>query len=434
MKLDCMIKRHGYWFIDFLKKCPVGQHFDDITFILENKNNSGIDRQKAHLRNLLNHAVRHSSFYSKYNADQLYSFPVVDKKTIRENYNHIIIPVSLLPWQSTPYHIQKTSGSTGVPLAVPMDTRKRNRRIAALKYFGKIAGYNSHDKLAQLRIWTQWHNKTRWQSFWENIYPVNCSIINDDLLRDLCNLIMQKNITALWGYASWFDQFAKYIERHKITLPSLRTIIAGSEMLEVATREKLKQLLNCQVVSRYSNEENGVLGQDRNDDSNYYLNHANYFFEFLKLESDQPAKEGELSRIVITDLFNYAFPLIRYDTGDTCIFRRNTAQSNGFPVISKIYGRRLDLIYSTNNTPIHPMAFARILKNYPQILNWQFIQHDRYMYEIKLMVSEKSDDTIFLAELKNIIGNDAQIRITYTPTIPTLKSGKRKPVVNLYKS
>lgn len=39
----------------------------------------------------------------------------------------------------------------------------------------------------------------------------------------------------------------------------------------------------------------------------------------LKMDSDEPAEDGELGRIVITDLYNYAFPILRYDNGDTAI-------------------------------------------------------------------------------------------------------------------
>lgn len=37
------------------------------------------------------------------------------------------------------------------------------------------------------------------------------------------------------------------------------------------------------------------------------------------MDSDEPAEPGELGRIVITDLFNYAFPILRYDNGDTAV-------------------------------------------------------------------------------------------------------------------
>jgi phenylacetate-CoA ligase len=355
MSLGGSVRRSIYWANDFFHGCPIRLLYNDINRILNNPA-IGKNLQKQHLNNIVNQAVKNTAYYSKYENNVFESFPVMNKHLLRENYELIKVEHSLIPYHKGKMHIQRTSGSTGTPLAVPQDKRKRNRRIAELKYFGEIAGYHSHEKLAQLRIWTKWHSKSKLQSLRENIFPIDCSRIDDNLLSDLCRLINRKKITAIWGYASWYDKLAEFIERRSITLPSITVIIAGSEMLKPATRKSLKQSLHCNVISRYSNEEQGILGQDKDQDEQFYLNHASYYFEFLKLDSDKQAEPGEICRIVVTDLFNYAFPMIRYDTGDTGVYLAENNESNGFPVLRKIYGRLLDLVYDTTGTAIHPMT------------------------------------------------------------------------------
>jgi phenylacetate-CoA ligase len=431
MSLGGFIRRSLYWTNDYFHKSPIRKHYNDIETILENKDNIGFIAQKEHLDNILNHAVKSSEFYSEYNSNDIETFPIINKLIIRENHDSLKVKLSEIPEHTGKMHIQRTSGSTGTPLAIPQDRSKRNRRIAELKLFGKIAGYNSHEKLAQLRIWTKWHNKTKLQSFKENIFAVDCSRIDDSMLSELCNLINRKRITAIWGYASWYDRLLDYIERNSIKLPSIKVLIAGSEMLQSTTREQLKRLLNCKVISRYSNEEQGVFGQDRDNDEHYYLNNASYYFEFLKLDSDTKAEPGEICRIVVTDLFNYAFPMIRYDTGDTGIYC--SKERNDFPVLSKIYGRLLDLVYDTKGTAIHPMTLARILKNYDEIKLWQFIQKETNKYELKLELSADIDFPKCIEQLKEIFGDDSQINISLVEDIPVLSSGKRKPVVNEWK-
>lgn len=39
-------------------------------------------------------------------------------------------------------------------------------------------------------------------------------------------------------------------------------------------------------------------------DNKMYFNWASYFFEFLKLDSDETAEFGEIARIVLADLHN----------------------------------------------------------------------------------------------------------------------------------
>jgi len=408
MSIGGFLRRKFYWTFDYFKGRPVGKHYNDISRILRNSNGEGPVLQQEHLARLLRHAVEHSPFYEACDPARLDSFPVINKSLIRAHQDAMKVPVQVIPEHTGEMHIQRTSGSTGTPLAVPQDKRKRNRRIAELKYFGAIAGYPSHEKMAQLRIWTKWQSKGAFQSFKENIYPVDCSRMNDEMLSALCVLVRKKRIRALWGYASWFDKLASFVASNRVRLPSLRVVIAGSEMLQPETRDTLRSELGCSVISRYSNEEQGVLGQDKEEDEHYHLNHASYFFEFLRMDRDEAAQPGELCRIVVTDLFNYAFPLIRYDTGDTGIYGNSVS---GFPVLCKIYGRLLDLVSDTQGLPVHPMTIARILKNYDPVEQWQFTQKSPEEYELKWVLSGTLDSSDCVGELRKVFGQDAQVSV-----------------------
>jgi phenylacetate-CoA ligase len=240
----------------------------------------------------------------------------------------------------------------------------------------------------------------------------------------------------LRGYASSFNLLARYCGEHKITLPSVKIVIAGSEALDDGTRELVERYLSCNIISQYANEENGILAQECIGDTEhrFYLNEAGYFFEVLKLESNDAAAYGEVGRLVITDLFNYAFPLIRYDCGDNCIMELD--KTTGRPYISKLYGRRLDMVYNVYGEPIFPMAFARILKNYEAIVQWQFVQNDTSRYSLLLInkkLNEQTENEI-IRQLYDFLGDRSDVKIEYFTGIPVLSSGKRKPVVNLWKN
>ncbi len=260
--------------------------------------------------------------------------------------------------------------------------------------------------------------------------------MDDETCSVLFNAVKKYKIVLLRSYASWYDAIVNYIESGKgkaEDLKSLRVCISSSEALNEDTRERMMRLTGVPIVEAYANEEAGVMAQQRISDTNYYLNHADYVFEFLKLNDDTPAEEGELSRIVITDLFNYAFPLIRYDTGDTAIFHRGDDTSGGWIYITSLYGRRLDLVYDTNGVPVHPMNFARILKNIPGIIQWQLIQNEERKYTVMLNMREESSINETISEIRSVLGSDADISVEYVNDIPVLASGKRKPVVCKWK-
>ena len=435
MDIKSILLRNSYWFNDWLHGSPIRKQYLDIKRIQEN-HTEGERLRKQHLYNILSHAVANSAYYEGRNPYDLSSFPVVNKNILRDHYDKIQVPVDKIPHQKGNVHVQHTSGSTGTPFHIHQDTRKRQRRIAELKYFGEIVGFKSHAPLVHLRIWTRWQNKSRWQSFRENITAFNMSNLSDTRISELCDIIQKKKILCLRGYASSFANIARYVGSHQIKLPSLKIIIAGSEALQEDVRDLVKNNIGCNIISQYANEENGILAQESilSDDREFYLNHAGYYFELLKLDSDEPAQYGELGRIVLTDFFNYAFPVIRYDTGDLAVMEKQNALSNGYPYFSKLYGRRLDLIYNTQGEPMSAMTLSRILKYYPNILQWQFIQKDAIRYILKIVLKEGTslNETEISKLLQESFGKDADIRFEYVNDIPVLNSGKRKPVVCEY--
>lgn len=432
MSVNGFIKRNIYWLNDYFHGGVVKRFYRDLETVLSDKE-IGLPIQQSHLSDLLVYATKNSEFYKSYKGCSLKEFPVVNKTILNENHSLVSIPIEKIPGQQgDKIHIQKTSGSTGTPFAVPQDTQKRKRRVAELKYFNDQIGFKSHEMLGQCRIWTKWQSKSKWQSFKENIIPVNIKKMDEATVAELFKTIKKHKIFALRAYASWYDTIVKYLEDGKgrpEDLRSLKICISISEALNENTREKMLNITGIPIVEAYADEEAGMLAQQRIGDTNYYLNHSGYVFEFLKLDSDENAKPGELARIVITDLFNHAFPLIRYDTGDTATFMEGNENSHGWEYINKLYGRRLDLVYNTNGEAIHPMNFARVLKNLPGIIQWQFIQKSEKSYVIKLNVTHKANIDNTLKEVKEILGEEANIAVEYVDEIPVLGSGKRKPVI-----
>lgn len=441
MDFRALYLRWRYWLIDFLRGSPVRKPYDEIKFLSEHSFEEGKKMREQKLKEILFHASSNTDFYKGY-SDNLKNYPVMNKSLYIEHYDAIRVALENIPGQKGKLHIQTTSGSTGTPFAVPQDTNKRNRRVAELKYFGKVVGFKTHEKLIHLRTWNKWQSKTLKQIKLENIIPFDISEMGDSKMAELCQIIYDENAICLRGYASSFDLLANYVKSNPQDFPSLKVIIAGSEALHEDTRAKVKESLKCEIISQYANEECGILAQERiptkEKDNSMYLNHASYFFEVLKLDRDEPADYGELGRIVITDLHNYAFPIIRYDNGDVGMLLPPDEYSNGYPVLGKIYGRRFDVCYDTRNHPFSPMAIGRTLKHFDEILQWQFIQKDAKLYLLKLILKSSVhsvDECIssIVGLLKETIGDDAKINIELVDDIPVLSSGKRKPVINEWK-
>jgi phenylacetate-CoA ligase len=435
MSAKGFLLRTSFWISDYFQKSAVRKHYSDITAILENTNNYGLKRRDQHLDRLLEHAVRHTRFYADYNSSDFKTFPVINKTIIQNHYDAFKAPPASLPEHPDKIHTHRTSGSTGTPFALLLDDRKQKRRQAELKYFSHRVGFKSHENLLHLKFAGPSKGKTKLQLARENITGFDVSKLDDHKLAALIPVIQKKKISAIRGAASSIDQLAQYVRNNNIHLPTLKVVVAGSEPLFESTRRLVEDYMGCKIISQYANQENGVLGQEALEDydgkKQLYLNHASYIFEVLQLDSDAPAPYGQLGRIVITDLFNYAQPIIRYDTGDTGIMLENDPLSNGFPVLSHLYGRRNDLIYDIHNTPVNPIEVVIHLKYYDAIIQYQLIQIGQSEYVLKLKVVNAFQPDALVAHLKTLLGGpSAQIQVHYVDDITVLASGKRKSVSN----
>jgi len=173
--------------------------------------------------------------------------------------------------------------------------------------------------------------------------------------------------------------------------------------------------------------ENGIIAQQEpNNTLEFTINWASYHLEILQWENDVPAPSGSLGRIVITDLFNYSMPLIRYDTGDIGAIDFEVSP----PVLKQVEGRKNDVIFNTNGEPISSFI---MINNYlyEGIKQSQLIQEGKTDYLLKLQVSDNfHQEQDFIALYQGFLGKDANIKVQYVDALPLLSSGKRKTTIN----
>lgn len=431
--------RNKFWEEDRRSGSPIGLPYREVEFILSHSMDEGWPMRRKKLHDLLDYARANTRYYSRYDSYELSSYPVMTKTMLIEHHDEIAVKPEIIPGQVGPVFIQRTSGSTGNPLAMPQDTKKRQRRVAEIKYMVGMLGYKSHEKMIHLRTWDNLTRKPEDMEEKENIYPFDIKCLDEERLKLLCNLINEKQAVYLRGYASTFGKIADVALKYGYVFPSLKLVVATSESLEDDVRQKAQKAFGCNIVSQYANEECGVLAQESiptlPTDNKMYFNWSGYYIEILKMNEDVPATYGEIGRIVLTDFHNYAFPVIRYDTGDTCMLLPPDEKSNGYPVMGKLYGRRFDLTYSTYGTPIYPLAYGRILKNYDVITSWQFVQKGEKDYSLILVLKRDDEEAVadMVKQIKSFLGQDAKISIERVEEIPLLRSGKRKPVKNEWK-
>ena len=415
------IRKSVFWWLDGLKGGQVLHHLRE----LDSESVSG----KPQLQRILRHAQNTTAFYSKIDGNKLEAFPIVSKSIIKENISDFVSTSYVKNALSS----VTTSGSTGTPFTVYQDSDKRARNTADTIYFAAKANYILGQKLYYLKIWSKANHKSFVTKFIQNIVTVDVLNLNDKVIESLLDDWQnQRQPFGIIGYASALESISKYLRSNSISefKTKVNSIITISETLDPMVKEHLTAVFGVQVVSRYSNVENGIIAQQPITNENYFeVNERSYFIETFDLNEDKPVANGSVGRIVLTDLYNFGMPMIRYDTGDIGMIKRE----DGKLVLEQLSGRKLDVLYNTAGSQVNALLVYKNMWQYTELDQYQLIQKGKKLYQIIISSSQPFQrNEKMIQEFKSYLGNDAEISIIQVNEIPLLSSGKRRKVVQEY--
>ena len=331
------IRYQIFWLLDRLKGGPVKKHLDEIRHLNEHYPNSK-KHCEQNLERLLMHATSTVSFYTMYKGKTLAEFPVINKSIIKAHPD-AFISSSFLKKQLLK---GTTSGSTGTPFIMYQDKGRKQRTTADATYFAGREQFVLGDRLFYLKIWSDLNHKPRYLAFLQNVVPIEVMHLGTKEIESLLKEIADTNgRVGLLGYASAMEQVARYIDKHQ--LPPLYnkvfSILSMSETLSQFTKDVLEGYFGVKPVARYSSIECGIMAQQCAHSSNeYHINVATHHIEVLDMHNDTLVPEGQLGRIVITDLYNFGMPFIRYDTGDIGAMSATSACDFKTPVLTRLDG------------------------------------------------------------------------------------------------
>ena len=427
MSLGGIIRRVGYRVKDSLLNSQperIYTQWNDIKATLADCR-SGWARVEYSLAQCLKMASEKCSYYRPYAGKKLHDYPVTDKLGFIENFASVRNP----DYTDSVVRPISTSGSTGTPFTVVQDFAKRNRVLAELQYFGEIAGYHSHEKGIFFRAC---HPVSYKNMFWSNVWTYDIANMSNADMERLYRLQSKGDLQMTLAYASTYDILTAYwLKKGYVGNPNVRACISGSEILRSDVRERCKKFWpNGMVYSRYSNMENGIIAQETGDDNHYMINWASYYLEVLKMDSNAAAECGELGRIVITDMFNKAFPMIRYDTGD---LGKLEWVDGKWPVLASVEGRRADIIYDAGGNVVSPHSLANIFWGLEAVRQWQFHQDGEGIYRVVYVADDVEVAAKGFAErmpiLAKVFGVASKFSFEAVCQIPQTASHKHKMVV-----
>ncbi len=438
MRILGYLRNKGFWFLDALKGSPVRKAYDEIqSFDLTDSADPSVrEYQQRQLQILKESAVKTTEFYAPFADRAFEEFPVITKNDIRARQDSFMSSA----YKKDELFQMSTSGSTGTPFICYQAAEKKKRVNAEIIYYSEKVGYHLGENLSYIRTVVRQVQKSRFMQFLQNQTLINCKRLSDDGIETILDELRRqskKGAVTLLGYGSTFTALKDYIRKKKIdTIPGLRIagVISGSDMLFDETREVCSRAFGgVPMVSRYSNEENGVFGQDEGVNNVFPINEADYIIEILDDDGNQ-LPDGTRGRIVVTDLYNYAMPLIRYDTGDFGAMEVREINGRKKRCLTDFSGRKVDILYNTNGDALSPYLVTNYMWSFTDVAQFQVIQKNQKRYLLKLNAPKTFTREGEVVELmKQLLGQDAEIAVERVDEIPVLSSGKRRYIVNEWK-
>lgn len=259
------VRNKAFWFLDSLKGSQVKKAYNEIKHI-DNLDSGSLfikEHQRKSWETLKNRAIKLKP-YEKYKDKELCEFPIINKQIIKDNQDDFLSS----KFKKEELVKMYTSGSTGTPFVCYQNGYKKKRVNAEIIYYSEKVGYKLGENLSYIRTVVKQVKKSPLKQFLQNQKLIQCASLSDEgiekILSDLRRMSKKGKITLL-AYGSTYTALKNYFINHNIQMDkemNLTGCISGSDMLFDETRKVISDIWGVELVSRYSNEENGVIGQD----------------------------------------------------------------------------------------------------------------------------------------------------------------------------
>jgi phenylacetate-CoA ligase len=131
------------------------------------------------------------------------------------------------------------------------------------------------------------------------------------------------------------------------------------------------------VIDHSGASEVGPWGYADQERRGLHIAESEFLAEFLAVETDRPAKDGELSELVLTCLGRAGSPVIRYRTNDLVRPTWKAVGKNRFVLLEGGVLGRTDDMMIIRGVNIFPSSVEQILRSFPEIVEYRMIAHRR---------------------------------------------------------
>lgn len=402
-----------------------------------------IDRiQLERLKKLLVYSYNNVEFYRKRfdsagfnpvkfnDISALKDIPCLTKEDMQNHLNELVAKCvdvkQLIP--------DSSGGSTGKPTNFFKDLRRHQERRADQIRHDRWCGWDIGEKMVTL--WGAQREFEKQPTLKERLveryiyrsFGFNAFDISEEKVLHYIEQIKKIRPSMIIAYANVAYLFAKIIEEHKVDMGmlGLKGLISSAETLTEEKRDIIEAAFKCKVLNRYGSREVGLIASECLKQKGMHVNSENVVIEIMK--DDNEVEPGQTGEVVVTDLWNYGMPMIRYKMGDVAMKSDHVCSCRrGLPVIGGIEGRVGDFIVDSKGGLVHGEYFTHLFYGVEGVEQFQFIQETRNLIVLRIVPGENFSKSILEPIYKKIklsLGGQIEVRTEICDTSLIEASGK----------
>jgi len=357
----------------------------------------------------------------------LLKLPVLTKDDIKKNISDMVaknIPSSRI---MSAY----SSGSTGSPLRYYLDKQSYSAGWAQTFRCWSWAGFGIGDPYVKIGLEERNSIRKNLQDFVMNTQYIGFSNIQRTNIRDIVTKIRSFHPKIIRSNTDYIYPIAKMMEQEDLYY-SGATVTTTASILFPHYRNLVEKHFNCRIMDAYGGEGTPVSFQCEKRE-HYHIADEDVIVEFMK-EGDY-VDEEEQGKIVITNLNNFAMPLIHYDLNDVGQFLEGTCScGRNLSLMKSIEGRDNDIVKTVTGEMIPVHFFSYLFRDIHGVVQFQVIQEriDRIVLKIVKNTQFSESDAVFITEkVRNKTGGQIAVDFQFVDDIPVSgKSGKRRYVIS----
>lgn len=365
-------------------------------------------------------------------------FPVLTKEHLRDHLEDLKVEMDRGTF------LDASGGSTGEPTRFYKDREQLASSLAATQIFLEWAGIERAER--HVKLWGARRDLRdrvslglRLSRFLYGRVTLDAFDMGEETMRGYAAFMRRLRPVVLEGYATALDAFARFVEETGETVPPLRAVVSSASTLHPHMRERIERVFGAPVFDRYGGREVGGVAAECAQHNGLHVFSENVLLELITPDG-RAAEVGEEGDILITALWNYTMPMIRFRIGDRAVRGPDRCACGlPYPLLERIIGRSVACFRRADGGVVDPLFWVHMIGvefNEGEIVKFQIVQEDMETIRVRLVPRSGSDVRILsrrdaLTErIRDALGAPVRVIYAIEEEIPPAASGKHEYTVS----